>query len=214
MAFLLQFDRSIFVWINTDWTNSIFNLMMPWITHLGDPTIVWLWILCIALLRVRHFARSTKKALSNRQQQRLFVRFGLFFCLFLAVIYGVNAGLCECLKLLFNRPRPFEQQNVILRVSSNIAANLCDNGSFPSGHASNAFMVAAFLSEFIQNKRIVFYGLAVLLALSRIYLGVHFPSDVFVGAFLGWSITRSMFSFRWLRNRITREEIFLFRQVS
>lgn len=75
----LQFDKSVFIWINTDWSNVIFDLLMPWISYLGDPTIVWLWIIAIGLLRVRQVARSTKTELSSRQKGRLFVRVGISF---------------------------------------------------------------------------------------------------------------------------------------
>jgi undecaprenyl-diphosphatase len=187
---------------------------MPWITHLGDPSIVWIWIIGMGLLRVKQFARPTKTTLSNIQKYKLYMQVGLFFCIFLALIYGVTAGVYNGLKHLVNRPRPFEQQHVMLRVSSSTASDLSKNGSFPSGHASNAFMVAAFLSACIKRKPFVFYGFAGLVALSRIYLGVHFPSDVFMGAFLGWGITRLMLSSQWLKNRITREKIFLSQQLS
>jgi undecaprenyl-diphosphatase len=208
MTYLLQFDRAVFIWINADWTNALFDLIMPWITHLGDPKIVGVWIVGIGLLRVKQFAYPAETDLSSRQKFKLYLQVGLFFCLFLVLIYGVSAGVCNSLKYLFDRPRPFEQQHVMLRVSAGIASGLSENGSFPSGHTSNAFMVAAFLAECIPGRRYVFYGMAIIVALSRIYLGVHFPGDVLFGAFLGWSIARSMLSFQWLRNRITREKDF------
>jgi undecaprenyl-diphosphatase len=96
----------------------------------------------------------------------------------------------------------------MLRVSSTIASNLLNDGSFPSGHATNAFMVAALLAERVRRKRFAFYGLATLIALSRIYLGVHYPSDVVMGGCLGLTTTWLMLSFRPLRNKITRENLF------
>lgn len=206
MIYLLHCDRSIFVWINTGWTNFVFNLIMPWISYLGDPSIVWIWIIGLGLLRFNQFARPTKTTLSNVQKYKLLMQVGLFFCLFLSLIYGVNTGVYNGLKHLVNRPRPFEQQQVNLRVSLSAASNLSESGSFPSGHANNAFMVAAFLAACIKRKRIVFYSVAGLVSLSRVYLGVHFPSDVLMGALLGWGITQLILSSQWLNNRITRQK--------
>ena len=45
MTYLLQFDRFAFIWINTDRTNALFDLVMPWITHCDDPNI------CINMLQ-------------------------------------------------------------------------------------------------------------------------------------------------------------------
>ena len=89
------------------------------------------------------------------------------------------------------------------------ALKLQKDGSFPSGHACNAFMIAALFAERVRRKRITFYGLASLIALSRIYLGVHYPSDVVIGSCLGLTVTWLMLSFRALRNRITSEHYFL-----
>jgi undecaprenyl-diphosphatase len=189
MNCLLQLDRSILVAINTDWTNSVFDTIMPWITHLADPGIVWLWIVSIGLLKVKQFAIPGKSSLSNLQKYKLYMKVVLYFCLFLSLVYAINAGIYLSIKQIVSRPRPFTKQYVISRVN---ASDLISKGSFPSGHATNAFMVAAFLGACIKRKRFVFYGIAGLVALSRVYLGVHFPSDVLMGGFLGWSITQLM----------------------
>lgn len=206
MSYLLQLDKTILLLINMDWTNSIFNLLMPWITHLGDPSVVWIWIFSIGLLKVKRFAIPVKTTLSNMQKYKSYLQIGLYSCLFLSLIYATNAGIYLGLKHLVGRPRPFEQQHVMLRVN---ASDLTSKGSFPSGHAANAFMVAAFLGACIKRKRIVFYGIAGLIALSRVYLGIHFPSDILMGAFVGWGITRLMLSSQWLNNRITRQKMLL-----
>lgn len=156
--YLLQLDRSILIMINMDWTNSIFNLIMPWITRLANPSVVWIWIVTIGLIEVKQFAIPVKTTLSNRLKYKLFMQAGLYFCLFLALIYGINAGMYIGLKHLVSRPRPFEQQNVMLRVN---ASDLSSKGSFPSGHASNAFMVAAFFGACIKKNALLFMALQV-----------------------------------------------------
>jgi undecaprenyl-diphosphatase len=57
--------------------------------------------------------------------------------------------------------------------------------SFPSGHATTAFAAAVLLSLRYPRGAAVFFGLAVLVGLSRVVLGSHFPSDVVAGAALG-----------------------------
>jgi membrane-associated phospholipid phosphatase len=67
------------------------------------------------------------------------------------------------------------------------------NGSFPSGHAIAAFSIATVIARRYSNHRwvpFVAYGLAGLVGVSRITLSAHFPSDVFLGAALGYSIGR------------------------
>lgn len=206
MNYLFQIDRFILITINTDWTNSVFDTIMPWITHLADPSIVWLWIVSIGLLRVKKFAILGKSTLSDLQKYKLYMQVVLSCCLFLSLIYAINAGICFGIKRLVGRPRPFLQQHVILRVNE---SDLVSKGSLPSGHATNAFMVAVFFGACIKRKRFVFYGIAGLVAFSRVYMGVHFPSDVLMGGFLGWSITQLMLSNQWLENKITRQNNFL-----
>jgi undecaprenyl-diphosphatase len=60
--------------------------------------------------------------------------------------------------------------------------------SFPSGHAAAGFAGALVLGAHAPAFAPVFYALAVAVSLSRVYLGVHYPSDVAFGAFLGASI--------------------------
>ncbi|MGQ9634978.1 MAG: phosphatase PAP2 family protein [Bryobacteraceae bacterium] len=66
-------------------------------------------------------------------------------------------------------------------------------GSFPSGHTSAAFSVAAVISRRYPRHRwlpYVAYGAAAAIGFSRVSLSSHFPSDVFMGAALGYSISR------------------------
>jgi undecaprenyl-diphosphatase len=60
--------------------------------------------------------------------------------------------------------------------------------SFPSGHATVSFACATVLALAVPRLRLPLYSLAALIALSRVYVGVHYPFDVLVGAVLGVAI--------------------------
>lgn len=102
-----------------------------------------------------------------------------------AVILAIEAAsfLDRVLKSAFGRARPFVGDP---RVHPSIA--LPHDPSMPSGHAMNAFAGAVLLGAVMPRARWPLLALAALIGLSRIYLGVHFPSDVIAGAILGAAI--------------------------
>ncbi len=82
------------------------------------------------------------------------------------------------LKLLIGRPRP------TLQFFNYVGAT---NSSMPSGHAFSSCAVSSYaiLHNPSIQKKIVYYTYAILVSISRVYFGVHWPSDVVVGAILG-----------------------------
>jgi undecaprenyl-diphosphatase len=86
-------------------------------------------------------------------------------------------------KYFTNRPRPYVSHpdpEPLLHAQLEL--------SFPSGHAATSFVGAALLATFVPRFAVAFYALAALVAWSRVYVGVHYPSDVIAGALLGLAV--------------------------
>lgn len=104
------------------------------------------------------------------------------------------------LKPFFNRPRPdiAHEGTVVVRsvVDSIVPINIIGTDfAFPSGHSTMAFAGAYILSNYAPKQKWFWYIFATLVALSRVYLGKHFPIDILAGAFVGIGIG-------WLSHRI------------
>lgn len=113
-----------------------------------------------------------------------------------AVALGLGAAIAGLLKELVDRARP-----AIADPTLDALVATPDSPSFPSGHAATAFAAAAAVGAFYPRLRWPLYGLAMLVGLSRIYLGVHFTLDVVAGAALGVSIGLAA---AWLIRRVVR----------
>lgn len=103
----------------------------------------------------------------------------------IATLVGVLADLLAFgLKLTFDRTRPPESEAL---------STLPGSPSFPSGHATMSFALAAFLAALHPRLRWPLYGLAAVIAVSRAYLGVHYWLDVAAGAALGTAVGLTAF---------------------
>ncbi len=101
---------------------------------------------------------------------------------------GISATVSFMLKVMIQRLRPFQLGIISLLPSLQETSHNIWNFSFPSSHALFAFCAIPILSQQYPKLKKVWIGIAVLIALSRVYLGLHFFSDVLTGAFLGYII--------------------------
>ncbi len=99
----------------------------------------------------------------------------------LAVVLSVI--VFKLLKHRIGRPRPFESWE---QLPCLLAPP--DKFSFPSGHTMTAFAIYGAFSVLLPGVALLILPAAVLIALSRIFLGVHYPSDVLAGGLLGTAI--------------------------
>jgi len=163
-------DRGVFFFINHGMSNPFFNFIMPMISEICDGPI--LFVLSLLLLL------SKKKELKA---------LGLIMLAGLTVTFYVASGL----KTLVARPRPFLVLTDVYLLAKEKSM------SFPSNHAATAFMAATVLTAYFKKYAALFYSFAVAVAVSRVYMGVHYPSDVLAGAAIGILIGYSL-------NRITK----------
>jgi undecaprenyl-diphosphatase len=161
MDWELKFIR----WADGWWSFPLFDYVLPWLTYLGSHIAVGLFIiLSWVITRQRKILRSLL----------------LLYCIQSAVVYG--------LKFLVKRERPLFFLEMASKISKGPGEIL--DPSFPSGHALYAFMMATLLAHWFPRYRIIFLIVAGFIGWTRIYLGLHYPTDVIVGSLLGYGMTR------------------------
>jgi undecaprenyl-diphosphatase len=108
----------------------------------------------------------------------------------------VMSGVVASVKALTNRVRPCNA----MAWAHALPIDVPSDCSFPSGHAAGSFAFAFFVLALQRQAGAILVGVAVLVALSRVALGVHYPSDVLGGAVLGaafgWTAAR-IYRARW-----------------
>lgn len=110
----------------------------------------------------------------------------------LQILYLITAGsvgtlIYKYLKHKTTRPRPYQVHQVIV-----LGERPLDHFSFPSGHTLHAVMVTITLGYIQPILLILMLPFTVLVALSRMVLGLHYPSDVIVGATIGATVASSI----------------------
>jgi undecaprenyl-diphosphatase len=161
MSWELDFMR----WANGWWSSSVLDQILPWLTYLGSHFAVIFFIILSWILTKR---------------KRILLRLVLLYATQSAVIYSV--------KLLGQRRRPF----LFLEMASKLSRGPGEilDPSFPSAHAAFAFMMATLLAGRFPRYRVIFFIVAAFIGWTRIYLGLHYPTDVIAGVLLGYGITK------------------------
>lgn len=162
---LYQLDLSLFHFINTEMSNSFFNWFMPLITDLHKNTFI--------IFPASGFLFWLLWRMYGTQAIRIFL--GLIFTL--AFCDWTSSSL---IKNNVQRLRPGDQSSI-----SAIVRSPYGGYSFVSNHSANMFAFAIFAGFFLKRLRASFILLASIIAFSRVYNGVHFPSDVFFGGLYG-----------------------------
>ena len=152
-------------WANGWWSSSFLDQILPWVTYLGSHFAVIFFILLSWIL-------TRQKKLLHR----------------LILLYAIQSAVIYSLKFLVQRQRPLFFLEVASKLSKGPGEIL--DPSFPSAHAAFSFMMATLLSNWFPRYRILFFIVAAFIGWTRIYLGVHYPTDVIAGALLGYGITK------------------------
>lgn len=159
MEWIQGIDHSILLFlaehVRLEWLTPIMTL----ITSLGNAGAIWLVIALILVIRPR--TRRCGAAM------------------LLAMLLGLLIGNVV-LKNWIARPRPFHTYTDILPL-----VHPGDLYSFPSGHTLSSFCAASACFGYYKKAGIGCGILAVLMGFSRLYVGVHYPTDVLGGALLG-----------------------------
>lgn len=158
MEYIQYVDMEILKFIHGT-SNAFLNNAMRHITLLGNGGMIWIIIAILLLLSKKYRRVGILAALS----------------LLLVTIFGEGI-----IKHIVQRPRPFTELRYM-----KILITKPSSYSFPSGHASSSFAVAYVIGKKIKPLRLPVYILAILIAYSRLYLFVHYPTDVLCGIILG-----------------------------
>ena len=167
----VSFDLPILDWIQSTMQSGFMDTIMPIITIFGDAGIFWM--ICAALLAI--FPKTRK------------IGFGMAFAMAIGLL------ICNIiLKPLVARPRPYDFQiNELGKqwedflLAGKLLIGKQSDFSFPSGHTIASFEACTVLMLGDKRLGIPATLLAILIAFSRLYLYVHYPTDVIFSVIFG-----------------------------
>ena len=159
----VSFDLPILDWIQANLQSGFMDTIWPIITLFGDAGIFWM-VWATLLLFIPKYRRTG---------------LGMWFALALGLL------ICNItLKPLVGRIRPYDLQ-AELGITIQLLGERMHDFSFPSGHTIASFEAAVVLLKNSKKMGIPAMILAVLISFSRLYLYVHYPTDVLVSVVLG-----------------------------
>ena len=178
----MNVDLWLFKIINQSLTNPFFDWLFPAITDLHKNKYFAITVIIILLASLIY----------------KFKKLAPFYFLFFILVVSFSDFSGSKVKRIFNRPRPF--QNIETAAIQRSPAT--ENTSFYSNHASNNFTFATLAGFIFPQAKITLLAVATLISYSRVYNGVHYPSDVFTGALVGifWGLL-----FHFLLNLILKK---------
>ena len=159
-----SFDLPILDWIAANLWCPVLDVAMPIITLLGDAGIFWIAIAVLFMI--------TKKYRKTGIGMMLALMMGLVVC---------NIWM----KPTIARIRPYDFQMEYFMKEIPLLAGAMHDFSFPSGHTIASFEAAVVIALNHKKMGTAALILAVLIAFSRLYLYVHYPTDVIFSVFLG-----------------------------
>lgn len=179
----MNLDRHIFVLFNEDIHNSLFDVILPNLTNAHHYIVFWLFLLPLLWLLWARDGRRGRTVLA-------------LLIVMLPLINFVSSGL---IKPLFHRPRPTatvfvngEKEYVVAGARLPPHSAPLGTSSFPSSHSA-VTATAATILIWAYRRRTRWAWAALLLPLiigySRVYVGVHYPTDVLAGWTLGFTLT-------------------------
>lgn len=171
VEFIYSIDKAVFYFFNLTLANPFFDAVFPFITNVKN----WYPVYVLAVLWL---------TIKGGKKGRVVALFAI-----LTIVVSDQTG--RFLKDYFMRVRPFEDHWNMHYVRLVKGAG---SWSFPSSHALNNFAMAVFFGLVYKKTRPYLYPLAVLICITRMYIGVHYPTDILGGALLGSLIGFLMFS--------------------
>ncbi len=161
LEWLNELDKILFILINIELANPVTDFIMPIITSDFN-------------LRVSYAVAMFLLLWKGSPQMRWMV---LFSAITMIIADQISSNF---LKELIQRPRPCQVMSDLRLLVD------CGSGyAMPSSHAVNSFAQAAFFGTLAPKSRWYLIIIAFLISISRIFVGVHYPGDVLVGAVLG-----------------------------
>lgn len=149
--------------------NNILDSIMMLITSLGNGGLLWI---LISIMLITIPAIGTE----NMEQKRRRKNYGIMLLISL-MITAILGNLI--IKNIIQRPRPFQVDTSVIPLIHP------REYSFPSGHTSSSFAAATMLFLYNSKAGGIAFLIAGLIAFSRMYFFVHFPTDIFGGIVLG-----------------------------